>query len=137
MLRSRGQRIVAAIAHQLTKPKIVAAVANQLAQPEKTLLDHLKKSARLPGLPTMVQRNGLLQTLAFLDTKAKDGQGTTADGHLVALLRAVLVEVGPSGLAGDLSSAGLAKLDARRYLLLQELAIDVAAWTYRLVEAQR
>lgn len=101
--KTRTQQIVAA----LTADKGVTASEN---------------AARLPS---MLQRNGLLQTVAFARSR-KDGWDKLIDDLQRGMRPFSSAELEPSKLA---------KLPAGDYLRHQLLAIEVAGWIDRLARA--
>ena len=87
----------------------------------------VERYKRAQALPVMLIRHGLLQVCGFLEAKgAEDEQ-----------IRSWL-ELGVSAVLGTtrLKTATLAALPLRRYLLQQEVAVEVATWLKRIVEAR-
>lgn len=109
---------------------IVAALSTSL----KTRTIPSERAARLPS---MLHRNGLLQTLAFADSRKEDDWRS-----LASVLRAGLRPFTDTDLGVDLETGestglqSLAGLPTARYLRLQGLAIEVAGWIYRLTKAR-
>jgi len=112
-MRSRSQVLVEA----LSNPERLASVAGH---------------ARVQSLPTLLQRHGLLQVVAFLHAKAADHKAKTAapDQILLDILGDAMRAVEPRA---TLSLVDLAKAPAAHYTYLYELAHDAAFWLARMV----
>lgn len=94
-------------------------------------LRKIKDHARTVSLPALLQRNGLLQTVIFLEGKRV---GEPKDGVLLDLLSDALQAVMPD--APRLSRKALANIDTASYLLYSSIAIEAATWTQRLAQAE-
>ncbi len=104
------------------------------------------KHARLARLSGMIQRNGLLQTVVFLEAKANKRQGKDAGSdkeaekdarllkHLRGAVRATLDVHGTEG--PQLKREDLAACSPTEYLLLSEVALEVATWMARHADAR-
>lgn len=97
---------------------------------------------RVMNLAALLQRNGLLQVAVFLQAKGLDKNGQqTPDGCLCSLLEEVIrIVVGDfpnrDGTRFALDAKYLSGLDMGQALLLEELAVEAAAWIRRLHEAK-
>lgn len=108
---------------QTREQKIVLALSSKV--PPKG--EEVKAYKRAQALPVMLIRHGLLQVSVFLAAKGD------ADAKILEWLRA-----GMAAVLGEqtLEPAALAALPMRRYLLAQEVAVEVATWLKRIVEAR-
>lgn len=88
--------------------------------------DNVTASENAARLPSMLQRNGLLQTVAFARSR-KDGWNGLIDDLQRGMEPFASVELEPGELAN---------LPASNYLRHQLLAIEVAGWIDRLVRAK-
>ena len=78
-------------------------------------------------LPAMLQRHGLLQTLAYLDAKVLDGKKEAVryrDAR--ATLAGAMAQVDPS--IGELEYGVVARAPVARYAFIHELALECATW---------
>jgi hypothetical protein len=97
---------------------------------------------RVMNLAALLQRNGLLQVAVFLQAKGLDKSGKqTSDGRLRSLLEeAIHTVVGDfpnrDGTHFGLDAKYLSGLDMDQALLLEEFAVEAAAWIRRLHEAK-
>lgn len=111
------------------------------------LLDSVKEHARVPNLPSMVQRHGLLQVATFLQAKGapkKNRSAAVTDTEKVEQsqrekdekLRKLLERAMQAVLPGvSLQPAALAKLDLSQSMFQNELALEAATWIARLADA--
>lgn len=95
-----------------------------------------KLGPRVMNLPSLLQRNGLLQVAVFLEVKGRSEK--KSDEVLRQLLEATINEsLGDSSKNGvELKPTYLAKCDLGQTLLLEELALEAAVWMKRLYEAK-
>lgn len=119
-LQMREQRIVSA----LSAPGVLPSTMTR---------------SRVTALPGMLLRHGLLQVVVFL--RGKDRCELQIVDWLTAGIKAALLPERPTAeqersLEAELTPEGLAKLGLGRYLLLQELAVEVATWLMRLEQAR-
>lgn len=91
----------------------------------KTRKALLKDCARVRNLPSLLRRNGLLQTLLFLQSKGEKSDG---ERLLWNLLKEHLS-------LGD-KAAAWAEIETPRYLRLNEQAIEIATLLSRLLDAE-
>lgn len=100
-----------------------------------------KLGPRVMNLPSLLQRNGLLQVAVFLEVKGrpeKKSDEPKPDEVLRQLLEATINEsLGDSSKNGvELKPTYLAKCGLVQTLLLEELALEAAVWIKRLYEAK-
>lgn len=119
-----------------------ADAAMQVERAVKTLGEggRTRYSAYAHSLPIWLRANGLLQTVAFLESKARSKEANKptepekAIGLLVDALRVHLTTAGFAPAAGALSSS-IAGLQSPLYRLWQEEAVDSSAWLKRFSAA--
>lgn len=81
-------------------------------------------------LPEMIHRNGLCQTVAFLEAKGADAQRKPWFGQALADLENLLKFAPPKGLAAKVRTAEMAE-----YQRLTHEALACAQWLKRYAEA--
>ncbi len=91
----------------------------------------LQEHPRVKNLPGLLRRNGLLQTVLFLQSKGKDNRN---EALLWRLLESQLAQGAPFKF--KLTAADLATLEAPRYLFRNERAIEIAILLSRLLDAK-
>jgi len=100
---------------------------------ERLLTPTLVKHPRVANLPEMVMRHGSLQTAAFLRSKSRDGNNQpTMDGRLPDLLEACV----KATTGSPITSRTLATLSLEKYMMVNEAAIEAAAWIALLAKAR-
>lgn len=85
-------------------------------------------------LPSMLQRNGLGQTLAFLYSKSKGDRFEGPEGQLLRLLNRLLLLEAPDGTPRDPMTRVLA-MNAEQYRLSTRQALVASTWIKRFAEA--
>jgi len=100
---------------------------------ESRLTPALAKHPRIANLPEMVLRHGILQTAAFLRSKSRDtkNQPTMDDSLLELLDTCVKATTGSS-----ITSPPLTKLPLEKYMMVNEAALEAAAWIALLAKAR-
>lgn len=101
------------------------------AKAPKTRGALLQEHPRVKSLPGLLRRNGLLQTVLFLQSK---GANNAKERLLWQLLESQLGQGLPFPV--KLTAKDLAELLPQRYLFLQERAIEIAILLSRLLDAQ-
>jgi len=100
---------------------------------EQKLTAELIAHPRVASLPEMILRHGVLQTAAFLQSKREK---TKQDGELLSLLDGCVRQIVPGiDLCGALGP--LSKLVIDRYMLVNEVAVEAAAWIGLLANARK
>lgn len=100
---------------------------------EDRLKPALVKHPRVANLPEMVMRHGILQTAAFLRSKSLDSKNQpTMDGELLDLLEACV----KATTGSSITSSTLATLRLEKYMMVNEAAIEAAAWIALLAKAR-
>lgn len=100
---------------------------------EERLKPALVKHPRVTNLPEMVMRHGILQTAAFLRSKSRDSKKQlTMDGELLELLEACV----QATTGSSITSRALATLRLEKYMMVNEAAIESAAWIALLAKAR-
>lgn len=95
----------------------------------------LRQHPRVKNLAGLLRRNGLLQTVLFLQSKGKgEGEGAFKEALLWQLLEAQLGHGAPFQV--ELRAERLAALKTQQYLFLNERAIEIAVLLSRLVDAE-
>lgn len=102
---------------------------------------HLDENGLAKQLPGMLLRHGLLQVVAFSGRPKKDKPEKKAAEsaetlQLKLLERGMRAVLGTDGVGFSLKLSYLGNQDATTLLFLTTLAIDVAQWMERVVEAK-
>jgi CRISPR/Cas system CMR-associated protein Cmr5 small subunit len=108
----------------------------------------LRSVTRMDSLPAMLRRNGLLQTVYFLRSKARGEQDEEEfealqdDGLILSVLAKMMADFRQPGEIHVDSARKwlLAQLEQSRnnplaYLFLQEIAIEASVWIKRWIDA--
>ncbi|HWU87132.1 MAG TPA: type III-B CRISPR module-associated protein Cmr5 [Kofleriaceae bacterium] len=100
---------------------------------ERRLTLTLVKHPRVANLPEMVLRHGILQTAVFLRSKSRDSKNQpTMDGRLLELLDTCV----KATTGSSITSSTLATLRLEKYMMVNEAAIEAAAWIALLAKAR-
>lgn len=127
------------MSYQLRSRSLVTHLEAWLAEKDpkehKTRGALLQDHPRIKNLPGLLRRNGLLQTVLFLQSKsAGKSESAANERRLWQLLESQLGKGAPFTV--KLNAKDLANLPAPRYLFLSERAIEIAILLTRLLDAQ-